>query len=234
MAARFLLRRAPVLRSSDTFLPTRGAGGTRGAKGWGWFFKAKEEIARGEAAPPSYPENLDPAVPRPRVFLDIEVEDVDEVGGRMVFELAADILPKTCENFVKLCTNEGGEAGGLGYKGTRVHHLRRGQYFAGGDVDGKGGRAAVFDSGGQRFFEDESFAVPHSNAGVLSMVSHGKDRNGSQFMVSLASVPHHDGRHVGFGRLVEGEDLLQGIDGLLAVRGKPLSTIKVVDCGVLE
>ena len=218
--------------------PLRGSGGTRGAKGWGWFFKAKEEIARGEAAPPEYPANLDQATPRPRVYLDVAVDGVEDAGGRMVFELAADIAPRTCENFVKLCegveSGNGEEEGGpLGYKGTKIHHLKRGHYLAGGDVDGAGGRAAELGADGQRFFEDESFAIPHAEKGVLSMVSHGKDRNGSQFMVALDSCPHHDGIHVGFGRLVEGEDVLGGLEGLLAVGGKPLSEITVVDCGVL-
>ena len=110
----------------------------------------------------------------------------------MVFELAADIAPRTCENFVKLCegveSGNGEEEGGpLGYKGTKIHHLKRGHYLAGGDVDGAGGRAAELGADGQRFFEDESFAIPHAEKGVLSMVSHGKDRNGSQFMVALDS-----------------------------------------------
>jgi peptidylprolyl isomerase len=105
--------------------------------------------------------------------------------------------------------------------------------LAGGDVDGVGGSAAEVGPDGQRFFADESFAIPHSEAGVLSMVSHGKDRNGSQFMVSLEGCPHHDGRHVGFGQLVEGEDVLRSLEGLLAVNGRPLSTITIVDCGVV-
>ena len=73
------LRRSPVV--VRTVAPTRGAGGTRGAKGWGWFFKAKEEIARGEDALPEYPANLDEATLRPRVFLDVDVDGVEDVGG---------------------------------------------------------------------------------------------------------------------------------------------------------
>ena len=103
----------------------------------------------------------------------------------------------------------------------------RNPILEGSSIWGKGWRR-------EGFFKDENFSIPHSHVGVLSMVPDGTDQNGSQFLITLgAECEHLNGRHVAFGRLVEGEEVLNALNGVFAVHGKPLTSIVVKDCGVV-
>ena len=175
---------------------------SRGAKGWGWYHRAKEDIANGSHDPLPYPELINSEVERKKVFIELQgLEDDNQTTGRMIFELANDIVPKTCENFENLCEN--------GYKGTKIHQVLRDEVAVGGDIDGQGGKSSFAndEKGDRGFFNDENFAIPHSQVGVLSMVPDGTNQNASQFLITLgAECDHLNGRHVAFGRLIEGED----------------------------
>lgn len=204
---------------------------SRGAKGWGWYHRAKEDIAKGKDDPIPFPENTSDTK-RIQIFIELEgLEDTGTTGSKMIFELANDIVPKTCDNFVRLCTHENGH----GYKGSLFHQVLRNQVVVGGDIDGTGGRSSHAPSQGDRgFFEDENFAVPHSQVGVLSMVPHGTDRNASQFLITLGEeCDHLNGRQVAFGRIVEGADVLNNFNQVFSVNGKPLASVVVKDCGVV-
>ena len=111
-------------------------------------------------------------------------------------------------------------------------------FIAGGDVlgDGGGGHAAAPGDGeGSRWIEEENFLIRHSEPGVLSMTSHGTDRIGSQFCISLKPNPHMDGRLVAFGRVIEGlETTVDAIASTFTVKGAPLATITIADSGVLD
>lgn len=134
-----------------------------------------------------------PKVKNPHVFMDISIG-----GGsaeRITFELFANVVPKTAENFRALCTGERGLGAStqkpLYYKGTYIHRIVKGFVAQGGDFssgDGKGGESIY---GGK--FPDENFKLLHNQPGVLSMANSGPGTNGSQFFITFKALPHLDG-----------------------------------------
>ncbi len=103
----------------------------------------------------------------------------------------------------------------------------------GGDIthhDGTGGRSIY----GERF-ADEGELFSHSEAGLLSMANTGRDSNGSQFFITLASVTELDRKHVVFGRVVKGFEFLKRCERVrLSPEHKPLEEVKIVECGELD
>ena len=180
---------------------------SRNAKGRGWYKQFMEEGAE------SFAKNVPPTpfdwsagnVKRPRVYFDMKIED--EVLGRIEFELANDIVPKTVENFIALSTG----SGKFGYKGCKVHDIVKSATLRTGDVEKNNGTMS-HSSFSSRYFEDENFIIPHSHRGLLSMVSNGVHSNGSQFYITLAPAKHLNGRGVAFGRVVKGDDVIASIE----------------------
>lgn len=161
----------------------------------------------------------------PRVFLDLSVANTPV--GRMVIELRADVVPKTAENFRALCTGEKGK--GLHFKKSKFHRVINGFMAQGGDFtrgNGTGGKSIY----GAKF-NDENFELRHTGPGILSMANSGKNTNGSQFFVCTVKTPHLDGKHVVFGQVVEGMELVKRLDNLGTSSGKPRSPIEIIDCG---
>ena len=143
----------------------------------------------------------------------------------VVVELWADVVPKTAENFRCLCTGEKGACAAFGspplhYKGNAAHRIVPYQILQAGDIttgDGKGGESIY-----GRKFADESFdgrAGRHSSKGLLSMANSGRNSNGSQFFITLDAMPHLDGKHVVFGRVVEGMEYVEAIAGAAGAAG---------------
>lgn len=167
-------------------------------------------------------------MPLPRCFLDVTADD--KPLGRIVVELRSDVVPKTCDNFRVLCTGERGAD--LCYAGSPFHRIIQGFMVQGGDItkgDGTGGRSIY----GARF-ADEGFALRHDRAGVLSMANAGPDTNGSQFFITTAPAPHLDGKHVVFGSVVQGMDVVRLIEGqLVDPKSRPFTKIVVQRCGEL-
>ncbi|XP_010679137.2 peptidyl-prolyl cis-trans isomerase CYP63 isoform X1 [Beta vulgaris subsp. vulgaris] len=167
----------------------------------------------------------------PHVFLDVSI------GGdpvqRIVIELFADVVPKTAENFRVLCTGEKGVGATTGkplhFKGTNFHRIIKGFMAQGGDFskgDGTGGESIY---GGK--FADENFKLEHTGTGFLSMANCGRDTNGSQFFITFKRTPHLDGKHVVFGKVVEGMDVVKNIEQFGTSEGQPTKQVKIVDCG---
>ena len=154
--------------------------------------------------------------------------------GRIEIELFFDITPKTSENFRGLCTGEYGKAliskKKLNYKGTKIFKIYDNQYIIGGDIvynNGKGGESIY----GQ-FFKDENFTRRHSCAGLLSMNNFGRNTNNSQFIITLKPCPQLDDRHVVFGQIINGMDVLKEISKVPVDNfKKPKVNIVVFDCG---
>ncbi|XP_041127455.1 E3 SUMO-protein ligase RanBP2-like isoform X6 [Polyodon spathula] len=159
----------------------------------------------------------------PVVYFDISLDD--EPMGRITMELFSHIVPKTAENFRALCTGERG----FGFRNSIFHRIIPDFVCQGGDItkqDGTGGRSIYGDK-----FEDENFDVRHTGPGLLSMANSGRDTNNSQFFITLKKAEHLDFKHVAFGFVKDGMEVVKKMGTLGAKTGKPTKKIVIVNCG---
>jgi len=170
----------------------------------------------------------------PHVFF--QIKQGNEELGRVVMQLYMDITPKTAENFRALCTGERGtgtKGKPLHYKGCAFHRVIKDFMIQGGDFtngDGTGGESIYGEK-----FEDESFQVKHTQGGLLSMANAGPGTNGSQFFITCRDTPHLDNKHVVFGHVVEGMEVVQKIENMKTSAGdKPETDVIITDCGEIE
>ncbi|XP_065174502.1 uncharacterized protein LOC135804540 [Sycon ciliatum] len=162
---------------------------------------------------------------RTHVFMAISVGD-EALSGRLIFQLFDDICPRTVLNFRNLCTST---VIGESYTETVFHRVVKSGWMQGGDiVDGSGGNS-VSSFGTE--FDDECFEVKHSGRGVLGMANTGRNTNGSQFYVTFQPCHWMDKKHVAFGRLVTGWDLLAKLEAVEVFNDRPITTCRIVSCG---
>ena len=170
--------------------------------------------------------------PNPQVFFDISIDGAP--SGRLVFELFADVVPKTAENFRALCTGEKGlgrSGKPLSYQGSAFHRIIPDFMCQGGDFTAGNGTGGESIYGTK--FEDENFQLKHTKGGLLSMANAGPNTNGSQFFITTAVTPWLDGKHVVFGELREGLELLRAIEARGSRTGEPSASVRIEDCGVV-
>lgn len=169
---------------------------------------------------------------RPKVFFDVTIGG--KAAGRIVFELFNDVVPKTAENFRCLCTGEKGTGKSgkpLHFKGSKFHRVIPNFMLQGGDFtrgNGTGGESIYGEK-----FADENFKLKHTEPGLLSMANAGPNTNGSQFFVTTVVTSWLDGKHVVFGKVTEGMDVVKEVEKQGSQSGKPANDVVIQDCGQL-
>ena len=170
-------------------------------------------------------------------------------GNRIVLKLFWDIAPMACENFATLCANGSssgsfkggkpkpapiGESGKpLTYRGSNVHRIQSGFVVQGGDFIKGNGSAGESVFNGKKFKDERAgLALKHDRRGVLSMGNSGKNSNSSQFFLTFDKAPHCDGKHVIFGEIVSGFQVLDEIEKLGSTNGEPTKPVCITDCGI--
>ncbi|KND03964.1 uncharacterized protein SPPG_01415 [Spizellomyces punctatus DAOM BR117] len=161
----------------------------------------------------------------PRVFFDIAVDN--DTIGRIIMELRADVVPKTVENFRALCTGEKG----FGYANSIFHRIIPKFMCQGGDITRGDGSGGISIYGGK--FDDENFNLKHSGEGTLSMATAGPGTNGSQFFICTVPTPWLDGKHVVFGRVVDGFSVMQRMETYGTPSGRTTRKVSIVRSGQL-
>nr|ANA56663.1 cychlophilin 3 [Neoporphyra seriata] len=161
------------------------------------------------------------------VFFDVSIGG--EAAGRIVLGLFGSTTPKTADNFLQLALH----SKGFGYKGSSFHRVIPGFMLQGGDFtngDGTGGKSIYGEK-----FDDENFKIKHTKAYLLSMANAGPGTNGSQFFITLAPTAWLDGRHVVFGAVVSGEDVVRKIEANpTGASDKPKKAVVIEDSGSVD
>mmetsp|Transcript_142312 Transcript_142312/g.442483 ORF Transcript_142312/g.442483 Transcript_142312/m.442483 type:complete len:198 (-) Transcript_142312:255-848(-) len=168
-----------------------------------------------------------------KVYFDVKIGD--EEPKRVTIGLFGDTVPKTVSNFMHLCQGDKGTGKSglpLHYKGSKFHRIIPNFMIQGGDFtagDGTGGES-IFGAK----FDDENFKLKHTGPGILSMANAGPNTNGSQFFITTVKTAWLDSRHVVFGKIVEGMEVVTQVEAVGSSSGTPQKTVVIADSGVLE
>jgi len=168
-----------------------------------------------------------------KAYFDISIDQ--QPKGRIIFSLFAQDCPRTALNFYHLCkgdklnqkTNKP-----LHYKGSKFHRIIPGFMCQGGDIVNGDGTGSISIYGNS--FGDENFVFSHDQPGLLSMANRGPNTNGSQFFITTADCGWLDGKHVVFGKIEEGIEVLNAIESFGSSQGRPKADVRITDSGVLE
>lgn len=168
---------------------------------------------------------------RPFTYFDISINNLP--AGRVIFQLYSDITPRTAENFRQLClgTQKQGDVT-LSYKSSTFHRVIPRFMIQGGDFTNHNGTGGISIFGSK--FEDEDFTMKHTKPGLLSMANAGPNTNGSQFFITTTATPHLDGKHVVFGEVVAGMNVVRRVEHIeTGDQDRPKVPVKIAECGQL-
>jgi peptidylprolyl isomerase len=163
-----------------------------------------------------------------QVFFDITIDG--KPAGRIIFGLFGDVTPKTVENFRSLAKGDKGKP--LSYKDTCFHRIIPNFMIQGGDTTNFNGTGGESIYGSK--FDDENFTLKHTDAGMLSMANAGPNTNSSQFFITTVKTPWLDGKHVVFGKVTSGMELVQKIEALGSSDGTPSAQVCISNSGELQ
>ncbi|XP_051117079.1 peptidyl-prolyl cis-trans isomerase CYP19-3 [Andrographis paniculata] len=169
----------------------------------------------------------------PKVFFDILIGKTK--AGRVVMELFADTTPKTAENFRALCTGEkgiGASGKPLHYKGSKFHRIIPSFMCQGGDFTRGNGTGGESIYGAK--FDDENFNLKHTEPGLLSMANSGPSTNGSQFFITTVKTPWLDGKHVVFGKVVDGYSVVKEMERVGSSAGSTSVPVVIEESGQIS
>ena len=195
-------------------------------------FASSDDDAANPATPrePVAAATSSPIAPT-HVFLDIAKQDFlkDPFVGKVVVELYTKDAPRTTHNFAELCRDKK-------YVNTPFHRIIKDFMIQGGDLVNQDGTGTYSVYGGEgSTFADEAFVHAHDRPGLLSMANSGPNTNGSQFFITTAPAPHLDGKHVVFGRIVEGMEHVHDVEREVTdPNDRPIRRCYIMNCGVTD
>ncbi|XP_002733232.1 peptidyl-prolyl cis-trans isomerase 6-like [Saccoglossus kowalevskii] len=164
------------------------------------------------------------------VYLDVLINGLQAHRQKVVIGLFGDVVPKTVRNFVRLAANK---KKGKTYKHTNIHKVKKGTGIFGGDVV-YGNGTGVYSIFG-KYFADENFKLEHYGAGWVSMVNHGKVKNGCQFLITTSETYWLNGKQVVFGKVLKGMERVQLVESILPDDlGRPTIHVEIANSGKLK